>query len=266
MDKPFPIDHDLHCHSFVSSCSADPLQSPQAILDAAKRHGFTCQCITDHFWDRDVPGSMSWYEPQDLDHVKQSLPLPKDDSVRMVFGCETEFCGGKTLAISPKHYDEFEFIIIPPNHFHMLGFVRPESYNNEDLIAQLLVERLEEIGEPDLPWRKVGIAHMTCPVTFRGGDLARIFRTVDERRYRAAVRKFAERGAGIEINAACFANGWQEHTEDHLRLYRLAKEEGCKFYLGSDAHHPAGLETITERLGLVTSMLGLTAADQYTIP
>lgn len=44
----FPIDHDLHCHSKLSSCSQNEGQTVQCILSHAKEHGYTVQCITDH--------------------------------------------------------------------------------------------------------------------------------------------------------------------------------------------------------------------------
>ena len=259
----FPIDHDLHCHTLLSECSSDPMQSVSAILDHARAHGYTLQCVTDHLWDRAVPGASDWYAPQDIAHVSRSLPLPADDRVRLLFGCETEYCGGDKLGLSPENYDKFDFIVIPPNHFHMKGFVRPETVDSEAKAAALLVERLEQLAELDLPWRKVGIAHMTCPLTFREGCPAEVFRLVDERRYRRVARRFAELGAGIEINLACFGPGWRSREDDHLRLYRLAGEEGCRFYLASDAHHPAELSLVPERAPEVVSLLGLEAADRF---
>ena len=169
MAKPFPIDHDLHCHSQLSLCSSDPKMTAAAILDFARAHNYTCQCVTDHFWDAGKPGSSNWYALQDYEHVRASLPLPQDPDgkVRMVFGCETEFCGKNKIGIKQATCDKFDFIVIPPNHFHMLNFVRPDTYNTEQKVADLFVERLEEISQRRLPWRKVGIAHITCGLTFR---------------------------------------------------------------------------------------------------
>lgn len=266
MPGSFPIDHDLHCHSFLSSCSSDPAMTPEAILDFARSHGYTVQCVTDHLWDKAVPGASGWYAPQDIDHVRQSLPLPQGDGVRMVFGCETEFCGGGKLGLLSANADVFDFIVIPPNHFHMKGFVRSDDVDTEEKAADLLATRLEEILLLDLPWRKVGIAHMTCGLTFREGDVARVFSLVDEARYRRAMREFAARGAGIEINLSSFAPGWRDREEENLRLYLFAKEEGCRFYLASDAHHPQELAVVPDRAPEVISLLGLTDANLFRLP
>jgi len=263
---PFPIDHDLHCHSVLSSCSGNEKQTVQTILAHAKQHGYTVQCITDHLWDPKVPGASDWYAPQDIDHVRQSLPLPDGDGVRLIFGCETEYCGGEKLGLHPENYDKFDFIVIPPDHFHMKDFVRPSCYDTEEKIADLLVERLEQLLELPLPWRKVGIAHMTCGLIFTEGDECKVYRLVDEARFRAVMRRFAQLGTGIEINCSSFGPGWREHEDDHLRLYRLAKEEGCKFYLASDAHKPESLSLVPERGPEVVELLGLTEEHLYRIP
>ena len=145
----FPIDHDLHCHTYLSKCSRDPEQTAENILKHARENGYTVQCITDHLWDALVPDPNAFYAMQDIAHVKQILPLPKDDQVRLVFGCETEFFGGTRLGLDKSNYDQFDFIVIPPNHFHM---TRPPEYNTEEKAAGLLVERLEEISRLPLPW------------------------------------------------------------------------------------------------------------------
>ncbi|MBO4368443.1 MAG: hypothetical protein J5859_06990 [Clostridia bacterium] len=263
----FPIDHDLHCHTaMLSGGGSDPGQTVGAILAHAKEKGYTVQAVTEHLWDSAVPGGGEWYAQHDIEQARRNLPLPGDDRVRMVFGCETEFCGGKKLGLAPEHYDLFEFIVIPPNHFHMIGFVRPASCDTEEKTADLLVERLEEISELDLPWKKVGIAHMTDGVTFPEGDVTRVFRIVDEKRYRAVMRRFARLGAGIELNLSGFRSGWREHEDDLLRLYRFAKEEGCRFYLASDAHHPQQLDLVPDYAPELVQALGLTEEHLYRIP
>ena len=259
----FPIDHDLHCHSVLSSCSGDPAQSKERLLAHAKQYNYTVQCITDHLWDNLVPGASGWYRPQDVEHVKQNLPLPQDDRVRMVFGCETEYCGGKKLGLHPSHFDEFDMIVIPPNHFHMKDFVRPSCYDTEEKVADLLVERLEQLTELDLPWHKVGIAHLNGGLVFAEGDPYLVFHFVDEKRFRSVARKLAQLGAGIDLNCSCFRPGWRAHEDDALRMFRFAKEEGCKFYLASDAHSPGELDMVPQYAPEIVALLGLTEAHQW---
>lgn len=259
----FPINHDLHCHTLLSECSSDPEMTAECILRHAEKEGYTVQCITNHLWDSAVPGASSWYSPQDIPHLKKALPLPQSGSVRLLFGCETEYVGGSGLAIAPEHYDEFQFIVIPTNHFHMIGFTRPREVDTEEKMAELFTTRLEELSALNLPWKKVGIAHLTCGLTFREGDIMKVFRLMDEERLKVVFGRFAQNGAGIELNAASIANtDWRGHIDDELRLYRIARDMGCRFYCGSDAHHPAelGLDILRE----IADMLELT--DKELLP
>ena len=107
----FKIDHDLHVHSSISLCSGDPSQTPERILRYAKDNGFTDVCITDHFWDETVHLlPESWYVGQGLSHISAALPLPAEEGVRFLFGCETELDRTLTLGVHPSHFDLFDFI------------------------------------------------------------------------------------------------------------------------------------------------------------
>lgn len=255
----------MHTHTIQSECCHDPKQTVANILSHAKQHGYALQCITDHLWDAAVPGASSWYATQDIAHVSQSLPFPEGQDVRLVFGCETEFCGGGLLGLAPAHMDLFDFIIIPPNHFHMVDFVRPASVCTPQDIALLFVQRLEEIGRLPLPFHKVGIAHLTTRLLYSEGDKYQVLNAIPKERFFDAMRTFARLGAGIEINGSCYRDGWLTHVDDELRLLRIAKDAGCRFYLGSDAHTLEHLDRVPKALPQVVQLLGLTDQDQFIL-
>ena len=118
----YVFDHDYHIHSFLSSCSSDPNQLPEAILRYAKENGLKRIVITDHFWDSDIPGASKWYEPQNYDHIKKSKPLPQSKDIRFLFGCETDYDKFMTVGLAKENFDLFDFVIIPTTHFHMKDF------------------------------------------------------------------------------------------------------------------------------------------------
>lgn len=160
-------DHDLHIHSHLSLCSSDPEQTSGRILSYAKENKLKTVCVTDHFWDetiKDVSPS-GWYAKQNYEHVSSSLPLPEDDTVRFLFGCETELDMHLNLGISLKTIEKFDFIIIPTTHLHMTGFtISEEDANSNQRRAELWVKRFDALLNMDLPFHKIGIAHLTCPL------------------------------------------------------------------------------------------------------
>ena len=48
-----------------------------------------------------------------------------------------------------------------------------------------------------------------------------------------------------------------------LRPYRIAKQCGCKFYLGSDAHHPEDFAGMPEQFRTLVSLLDLQESDKF---
>ena len=63
--------HDLHIHTNLSACSTDPMQTVESIVDYAAKHGIATVGITNHVWDREIPGASEWYAPQDFDHISR---------------------------------------------------------------------------------------------------------------------------------------------------------------------------------------------------
>ena len=263
----FSIDHDLHIHSNISKCSGDPEQTPERILRYAQENGLKTVCITDHFWDEAVLVlPESWYKGQGLSHISKALPLPQADGVRFLFGCETELDRTLTVGVAKDHYDLFDFIIIPTTHMHMNGFtLTKEEGENAQTRAEAWVKRLDAVLSMDLPFHKVGLAHLTCTLIAptREMYLETLSRIPEEEMHRL-FEKAAALGVGIELNES-----FNHYTEDEwkliLRPYRIAKSHGCKFYLGSDAHTVKGLEYAMQKHQRMVEDLGLTEEDKFTI-
>lgn len=259
------VNHDIHVHTRLSSCCGDERMTAEAILAHAVSHNYDTICITDHCWDAAAPGASKWYAPQSVEHVFSAGPLPKSGDVRICMGCETEYCGGSKLGLSRAAFDRFDFVVIPPNHFHMENFVRPAEINTPEAIAELLMVRLEQLQSLDLPWRKIGIAHISCGLLNRGGTVTEVFRLMPSDRLQNIFRAFAQRGTGIELNAGCFPDKAPEDFAEIMRPYHIAREEGCKFYFCSDAHAVENLE-INSLLAPVIADLHLTEGRLYRIP
>ena len=260
-------DHDYHLHSQLSRCSRDPLQTAEALMAYARESGFTQLCITDHFWDEKVEGASGWYAPQNFEHISRAKPLPQADGIEFFFGCETDMDKFFTVGVSAERYDEFDFIIIPTTHLHMTGFTLSEEDAQSDARrAELWVERFERLLELDLPFYKVGIAHLACGL-IRPKDRAAflsVLDAIDERDMRRLFCRAAELGCGIELNHSDMSFK-DEEADRVLRMFRIAKECGCKFYLGSDAHHPSTFESTDRIFTRAIDLLGLEESDKFVV-
>ena len=258
----FRIDHDLHIHSYLSLCSGDPEQNPAAILRYGEENGFTTLCLTDHMWDPAVPGASNWYAAQPYERTREVLPLPQSDRCRFLFGCETDMDRHTVIGVSRAVADELDFVIVPTTHLHMHGFTLDGSEGAEER-AKLWCSRFDALLDADLPFEKVGVAHLTCSLIWRDRYLE-VLRLIPDEEYHRLFERAAKCGIGIELNFPAIGMD-AECAELTLKPYRIAREEGCRFYLGSDAHHPAGLAAAKANFEAIVEQLGLTEDDKIPL-
>ena len=258
------IDHDYHIHSQLSECSSHPEQTTENILKYAKQNNLKRICLTDHFWDEIVGNPSEWYAPQDFAHICKALPLPQDDEVEFLFGCETDFDKLFRVGVSKERLDKFDFIIIPTTHLHMPNFTYYEEDSSPESKAKLWTLRLEKLFELDLPWHKIGLAHLATPLitpTSRE-DYLKTLDLIPSDEMERVFGKAAELGVGIEINRDDM-NFSDAEADTVLRMFRIAKAQGCKFYLGSDAHNPKGFEITMGLFNRGIDWLELTEDDKF---
>lgn len=261
----YKIDHDYHIHSKLSLCSGDPAQSNENILRFAEENGLKKICLTDHFWDENVEGASRWYRWQDYFHVCEALPLPPSDKVEFLFGAETDLNREMMLGISKERFDNFDFVIIPTTHLHMSNNISEEDAATPEGRAKVWLSRLDGVLDMDLPFRKIGIAHLVCSlITKEHGDYLKILQLLPEDELRRIFTKAAKVGVGIELNM--FDMKYSDDEKDIiLRPFRIAKECGCKFYLGSDAHHPSEYDEFFKTFERAITDLELTEDDKFHI-
>ena len=263
----YRVDHDLHLHSFLSSCSGDPTQTPDAILHYAEENHLSTICMTDHYWDSAVPGASKWYAPQNFDHIAENKPLPQGKETAFLFGCETDLDKNFVLGIPKERYDDFHFIIIPTTHLHMTGFtISVEDAESDERRAALWVERFERVLNMDLPFHKVGIAHLVCGLIKRG-DRCAVLDRLQKNDLERLFTRAAALGCGIELNRCdCEAAANEALHDSILRVLRVAKGCGCKFYLGSDDHTAKELARGVAAFAYMVDALGLEESDKMPLP
>ena len=262
----FIVDQDLHIHSHLSLCSNDAEQTKENILKYAVNQGLKTICLADHFWDKTVGEPSVWYSTQDYEHIAKSLPLPQTDGVRFLFGCETELDKNFRLGISAENYDKFDFIVIPTTHLHMTEFTIPEEcIGNTQKKADLWVERLACLLDMNLPFNKVGIAHLACSLIERNEqERIKLFNLIPHDKMDYLFSRLAKLGVGIELNVGCMRD-MLSLGQPVYRIFKSAKDNGCKFYTATDSHHPknfVGAKAIFER---AVEVLELEEKDKFRI-
>ena len=258
----YVYDHDLHIHSQLSLCSNDPGQTTARILSYAEENGLHTVCVTDHFWDETTEGASNWYAQQNYAHIEKALPLPQKEGIKFLFGCETEMIASRKIGVTPARFGLFDFIIVPTTHFHMRSYtLKTEEMVSTYARARAWEDRFDALLNSDLPFGKVGVAHLTCGLLApTREECLESFSLISEDAMKTLFTKAAAKGLGIELNGSDL--GYKEDEEEIiLRPYRIAKASGCRFYCGSDAHHPAEFGHMKERFERVIDALSLTEED-----
>ena len=257
------VDHDLHVHTSLSACCADGQSTPAKIIQRAADTGLRLIGFADHMWDRTRPGASDWYRPQDLDHVVRTRELIPEDTcgVRVLVGCESEYCGDGKVGISPEAAAELDFVLLPMSHLHMKGFVEPPGTDTARDVADLMVRRFREVVGLGLA---TGIAHPFLPCG-HVDEVDEIIGCIADGQFTECFGLAADAGVSIEITLGFFPgcrgpepDGF--HDDTFLRVLSLAKETGCRFHFASDAHRLDGIGDVRKLVPYVNA-LGLTRAD-----
>lgn len=257
------VDHDIHVHTVLSACCADPASVPEKILARAAEAGLGTIGFSDHMWDSAVPGASQWYRPQDFAHLCEiRRQLPKEThGVRVLVGCESEYVGGGRAGITPEVARQLDFVLLPISHVHMKGFVIPESMHRSEDLAAVMVQRFKEVLELGLA---TGIAHPFLPV----GHCDRadeIIGHISDGAFADCFGRAAELGISIEVTCSFFPGCGEGETPGHhdqtfLRVLSLARQAGCVFHFASDAHTLDRIGSVC-RLEPYVRQVGITPED-----
>ena len=131
--------------------------------------------------------------------------------------------------------------------------------------ADIWIKKFETLLNMDLPFHKIGLAHLTCGlIAPERKQYLEVLNLLPDEKLKDLFKKAAKLGVGIELNSGDMQFSDSE-TDTVLRIHRIAKQMGCKFYLGSDAHHPDRLYASKAIFERAIDLLGLTENDKFHI-
>ncbi len=250
----FAIDHDLHNHSIVSPCSRDERQTPNAILSYALTNGFSLVGVTDHLW------------PDTREALFPALQkVPQSPQCRFVKGAEVDMHMSGEVTITAEELEQLDYFILALTHVHLLGYVTDPAKAplSVEETAQYIKERIYKALSMDLPFERMGLAHITWIPQPPGHHLTECLALFTDQEWEDIFGKTAKLGMGVELNIRP-SDYTAEQLPQVLRPYQIAKKMGCKFYLGGDAHHPEGFtNNRLEKFQAVVDLLELTEDDKW---
>ena len=266
------ITHDLHMHTALSFCGQDDATVENYLAQAGEL-GLTTLGFTDHLWDDAHPGMPAWYQQggrQNVPHVmalRPEIEALRGRGVRILHGCEAEYdLAARATALSVAAAEDFDFIIASSSHTHN---IMPKSfYDSLDKHAGFMLQAYEDMLQSEVSRYFTAMAHPFCAVNCPYGPEPVIEHITDEQ-YRRVFDLTAEKGVAVEINLKCLLGHSGEFaaavaTRPHMRMFRIAKDCGCRFIFGTDCHSPAKQGLIVHA-DTVAQLLGLGEGDLHPI-
>ena len=255
------ITHDFHIHTNLSVCAKEEA-TLKGYLAHAKTLGLKQLGISNHFWDSTIAGANEFYQPQDYQHLTKIQPEldAYDGEIALYFGCEAEYDPiHHGVAMKEEVAEKFDFILVPNSHTHMM--MPAELYEPKQKHAEFMIQAYEDILNCNISRYITAMAHpfeaVCCPY-----DNSLLIDMISDDTYRWLFDKTAEKGIAVEINVASMKEKTPEEVaaSSPIRLFRLAKECGCKFLFGSDAHDLTAHDSYGNAT-LVAELLGLQSDD-----
>lgn len=257
--------YDLHVHTYLSACcSARDEQQPAAILARAHAMGLAAIGFSDHIWANPAIEPCDWYRPQNGPHVQRlrdDLAAVADSPVRALVGCEADTIAPGRFGLIPEFAAPFDHVLLSCSHFHMKGFVEQPADDTPAAVGRHLLKFFRSAVQSGLP---TAIAHPFLPFGFTTQFEAAIASISDEE-FADAFGLAARAGVALEITTSFLPpdppsapGGWRLETP--ARFLRLAREAGCRFTFGSDAHNAAQQQRLPHLAPLIAEA-GITLTD-----
>lgn len=148
---------------------------------------------------------------------------------------------GQLLRIEGMTEEQAERWVAPLREPQLRPFVRPPYGEWPAYLAEFLVASFESLMEhPELhrilETTPVSVAHPFQPVGY-GQYRNEMLQLISDETFARLFKKAADLGIGLELNPNC-------GDPALIRMNAIAKEQGCKFTLGSDTHSIAKAENI----------------------
>ena len=231
-DQPFPP-VDLHMHTWFSPCATQEsaLSSVEAYAAEAVRLGLDTIAITDHFA---LPGPAlpDWYDglgPDIIDQVAR-FAAGLSDGVTVLIGCEAEMLAPGRVTIDAAFARTLDLVILAASHLHFPE-IGPPVGSPPTVVAAALMDFFA--AAVAIPYVDI-VAHPFVIPHEPFGPPASYLSLITDADFRPLASIAAANSIAFEIN------GSMASQDDYRRLmprfFHVAREQGVKFSLGSDAH------------------------------
>jgi len=242
---------DLHLHTNLSYCAPSTTKLASYLPHCANE-GIAKIGIANHL-----------YANNGVEHIlqiQQEIRVSRENSpIEILLGCEAELFYGQEPMLSKKDAACFDYVLLAPSHiFNQMHEYKTFDLSTSEKIRKLIIDNFkcacyQELGVP------TAICHPLYPIC--APNQQEIIDGITDKELTECYTLAAEKNKSIEVHACVYRNSVPLDGEglspSYIRMLSIAKECGCKFHFGSDAHSPESfvgthslLERAAERAGI----------------
>lgn len=264
------LQHDIHMHTNLSLCA--PRETTMATYlslceeEKISLLGFSDHLYYDHHLERrGITGETGL---ERVLKIREEMERMKDKTpVRMLLGCEVENFFGQPESLLPGEAGVFDYVLIAASHI-MNHTKEYEKFDltTPDKLRKMVMEQFVRACELEYPV-PAGICHPLYPIVSPWEQ--EVVDGMTNAQLEECFKLAASKGKSIEIHACLYRNGTRLDKEglspSYLRLLCIAKECGCKFHFGSDAHNAEQFRGKHKLLLRAAERAGITSEDMWSV-
>ena len=256
------ITHDLHIHTNLSVCAKSGATF-EMYVETARAEGLSTIGFADHLWDDTFEHvCRGFYKIQNVDRVlRLKDELRPVDGLDILLGCEAEYDPIRHgVALSVENAEKFDFVIVPTSHTHMV--MPKDLYEPMEKHKEFMMQAWRDVLNCEVSRYVTAMAHPFQPVCCPYGWEPMVEYITDDE-YKYAFDLAAEKNVAVEINVSGLRWKSNENIElsPLMRMFRIAKECGCKFTFGSDSHDVGGHGGYMRATEHISNLLGIGEND-----
>lgn len=248
---------DLHLHTNLSAC-APKTTTISTYLDYCDSEGIKKIGISNHLYIR-----------EGINHtlkIKDEIrSLQNSTSVQLLTGCEMELFPEQEPMLNKENASQFDYVLVAPSHiFNSIHEYKNFDLSTSDKIRRLLIDNFKracllDLGVP------TAICHPLYPIC--APNQQEILDGMTDAMLAECYTLAAQHDKSIEIHACLYRDTVNLDQEglspSYIHMLSVAKECGCKFHFGSDAHEIQGFVNKHDLLQRAAERAGISEDDLW---
>ena len=259
MDSLKLCQSDLHLHTNLSYCAPETTVAA-SFLPHCESEGIKTLGFSNHFY--------TWRGLEHTLKIRDEIEeIRAHSNLKILVGCEAETVFGAEPDLSLQDSALFDYVLLSPSHILNVK----DRYSHIDLddidtYRELLVENFKAACR--LQYKvPTGIAHPLYPICHKSQQ--EVLDGITDEQLVECFTIAAQNDKSIEIHACLYRETAQLDDEGlsptYIKFLKIAKQCGCKFHFGSDAHKPEAFIDSHAKLERAAERAGITEDDLWSV-